>query len=88
MILALATRHRVERPAISMEGGTYFPMSEKNLSVFIDESGDFGSFESHAPYYLVAMVLHDQSVDISGNIHSFEEHVHNLGCPVSPVQAL
>lgn len=24
MILALATRHRVERPAISMEGGTVF----------------------------------------------------------------
>ena len=26
MILALATRHRVERPAISMEGGTLIPM--------------------------------------------------------------
>ena len=26
MILALATRHRVERPAISMEGGTENPM--------------------------------------------------------------
>ncbi len=26
-------------------------MSEKILSVFIDESGDFGPYESHVPYY-------------------------------------
>jgi hypothetical protein len=32
---------------------------KKTLSVFIDESGDFGSYEAHAPYYLVAMVLHN-----------------------------
>ena len=56
-------------------------MSEKCLSVFIDESGDFGPYESHAPYYLVAMVLHDQSIDISENIRSFETHLTNLGYP-------
>ncbi len=54
-------------------------MSEKCLSVFIDESGDFGPYESHAPYYLVSMVLHDQSVDIRENISSFEAHLANLG---------
>ena len=43
-------------------------MAEKILSVFIDESGDFGQYNSHSPYYLVAMVLHNQDVDISGNI--------------------
>ena len=43
-------------------------MAEKILSVFIDESGDFGAYEHHAPYYLVAMVLHDQSVDITSDI--------------------
>ena len=30
------------------------------LSVFIDESGDFGPYDFHAPFYLVAMVLHNQ----------------------------
>ena len=35
--------------------------SKKILSVFIDESGDFGPYEPHAPYYLVAMILHDQN---------------------------
>lgn len=56
-------------------------MSEKILSVFIDESGDFGPYEPHSPYYLVAMVLHNQNIDISGNIASFETHLTNLGYP-------
>ena len=54
-------------------------MSEKILSVFVDESGDFGSYEVHAPYYLVAMVLHKQNIDISHNIKVFDSHVSNLG---------
>lgn len=54
-------------------------MTEKVLSVFIDESGDFGTYDYHAPYYLVTMVLHDQSVDISANINTLEEHMRNLG---------
>ena len=36
----------------------------KELSVFVDESGDFGEFESHAPYYIISLVLHDQKIDI------------------------
>lgn len=56
-------------------------MSEKLLSIFIDESGDFGAYEPHAPYYFVAMVLHDQSIDIGSSIHAFEEHLSNLGYP-------
>ena len=54
-------------------------MAEKILSVFIDESGDFGAYDHHAPYYLVTMVLHDQSVDISANIDALEEHMRILG---------
>ena len=51
---------------------------KKVLSIFIDESGDFGAFEPHSPYYLVAMTLHDQSVDISENINGLELHLRNL----------
>lgn len=54
-------------------------MSERCLSVFIDESGDFGPYEPHAPYYLVSIVLHDQSVDVSGDIDAFEEHLARWG---------
>lgn len=56
-------------------------MSERVLSVFIDESGDFGPYEHHAPYYFVAMVFHDQSNIISENIRAFDEHLNKLGYP-------
>jgi hypothetical protein len=36
----------------------------KELSVFIDESGDFGEYSPHSPYYIITMVFHDQSNDI------------------------
>lgn len=55
-------------------------LSENILSVFIDESGDFGPYEHHAPYYIVSMVLHEQSKDISNNISGLDEHMRNLNC--------
>ena len=42
------------------------------LSIFIDESGDFGKYEAHAPYYLFSMVFHDQSESISGIIENMD----------------
>ena len=53
-------------------------MPDRILSVFIDESGDFGAYEANAPYYIVSMVLHDQSVSIVKNIADFETHLTNL----------
>lgn len=32
----------------------------KMLSILVDESGDFGAFEPHCPYYLFSLVFHDQ----------------------------
>ena len=37
----------------------------KELSIFIDESGDFGEYEQHSPYYIITMVFHDQAIPIS-----------------------
>lgn len=37
----------------------------RELSIFIDESGDFGPLQPHAPFYVLALVIHDQSDDIS-----------------------
>ena len=54
-------------------------MADKVLSVFIDESGDFGIYEPHAPMYLVAMVLHDQSVNISDHIRGLNGYIRDLG---------
>lgn len=51
------------------------------LSIFIDESGDFGVYESHAPVYLITLVLHDQSKDISGGIEHLQRKVVERGLP-------
>lgn len=56
-------------------------MAHKILSIFIDESGDFGKYDFHSPNYYVAMVLHDQSIDISENIKRLEEHLKRIGYP-------
>lgn len=51
----------------------------KELSIFVDESGDFGEYVKHAPYYIVTMVLHDQSVDISENVNALEYSLKQIG---------
>ena len=56
-------------------------MKRKSLSVFIDESGDFGSLEPHCPFYIVSMVTHDQSISIGDDIQRFEERLSYLGFP-------
>ena len=40
----------------------------KELSIFIDESGDFGQTVNQSPYYIVTLLFHDQSDDITENI--------------------
>ena len=40
----------------------------KELSIFVDESGDFGEYDYHAPYYIISMVIHRQGVDISQDL--------------------
>ena len=37
-------------------------------SIFIDESGVFGPLEKHSPFYIVSLVLHDQSDEITGHL--------------------
>lgn len=40
----------------------------KELSIFIDESGDFGEYDYRSPYYIVSFVFHNQENDITINI--------------------
>ena len=49
------------------------------LSIFIDESGDFGEIKERPAYYLVTMVFHDQSIDISKEIEKLEKSVRESG---------
>lgn len=52
-----------------------------DLSIFIDESGDFGPYEPHAPFYIVSLVFHDQSHDISRDIAYLRRHLVEQGFP-------
>ena len=60
-------------PAIFIYGGNM-----KELSIFIDESGDFGEYDYHSPYYIISMVFHDQSIDLSDNLKLLEQTFSNL----------
>ena len=51
----------------------------KELSVFIDESGDFGEIKEKPAYYLVALVFHDQKYDITNQVKKLEESTKNAG---------
>ena len=53
----------------------------KEMSIFVDESGDFGDYDFHSPYYIVSMVIHDQDIDINDNLFKLEYDLSNLGMP-------
>ena len=51
----------------------------KELSIFIDESGDFGEYSPHSPYYIIAMVFHNQNADIQQGIERLDRELSFLG---------
>lgn len=51
----------------------------KELSVFIDESGDFGEVKERPAYYLVTFVFHNQDNAIDWQVAKLEESVKNAG---------
>lgn len=51
----------------------------KELSVFIDESGDFGEVKERPAYYLVTFVFHNQDNNIEQQVTKLEESVKYTG---------
>ena len=51
----------------------------KELSVFIDESGDFGKYSPKSPYYIISMLFHDQSHSVVKEVSKLNQHVHTIG---------
>lgn len=49
------------------------------LSIFIDESGDFGEYNHHSPYYIISIVMHKQSNDISNLINELDNKLIQIG---------
>lgn len=54
-------------------------MAEKIVSCFIDEAGDFGEFESHSPFYIVSVIVHEQSDSIKHEIDGLENYLSSIG---------
>ena len=54
----------------------------KELSIFIDESGDFGEIQDRSAYYLVTFVFHNQDDGIEEQVSKLEESVRNSGFDV------
>ena len=59
----------------------------RNLSIFVDESGTFGPYKHHSPFYIVTLVFHDQSVDISSNLNRLRDAMKQRGLPDYTVHA-
>ena len=53
----------------------------KELSIFVDESGDFGEYSVFSPYYIISMVIHDQSIDLTDSLTFLEKDLSSLGFP-------
>lgn len=51
----------------------------RELSIFVDESGDFGPYKKHSPFYIFSLVIHDQSIDIAPSISRLENKLSTLG---------
>lgn len=51
----------------------------KELSIFVDESGDFGKFDNNCPYYIVSLLLHEQSECIDPAVELLDIALSDLG---------
>ena len=60
----------------------------KELSVFIDESGDFGEVKENPAYYLVTLVFHDQRCNIENQVKNLEDSTRNSGFDFEYIQDL
>lgn len=50
----------------------------EELSIFIDESGDFGEYDHHSPFYIITMVFHNQQEDIQPAISKLNQELSYL----------
>lgn len=54
-------------------------MQRKTLSVFVDESGRFQHPDAISRFYIVGMVLHDQSIEIGELVSSLDRDWQRMG---------
>lgn len=50
----------------------------KELSIFVDESGDFGEYSHISPYYIVTFIFHNQQFSINQDVEKLNLKLENL----------
>ena len=50
----------------------------KELSVFVDESGDYGEYDYRSPYYIVTLLFHDQAIDVAEEIWELKQSLSHI----------
>jgi len=53
-------------------------MDEKTLSIFVDESGNFGYPDAVSRYYVIGLVLHDQAASIRSAVADLDLVLQNM----------
>lgn len=48
------------------------------LSIFVDESGDFGKYDVNSPYYIFTLVFHNQSNELTNMIDNLDYKISNI----------
>lgn len=46
---------------------------QNKISIFVDESGDFGKYDKKCPYYIISMVFHNQKFNIKEEVKHLDE---------------
>lgn len=59
----------------------------KELSIFVDESGDFGPYSNHSPFYLFSLVLHEQSNSIEEAVNELDKRIKEHGFDVHAIHS-
>ena len=57
----------------------------KQLSVFIDESGDFAFGKQASEYYLITLVFHDQEEHMDNHLKIVDERIHRIAPNISAI---
>ena len=58
---------------------------KRTLNITIDESGDFGDYQFHSPYYLIAMLFHDDKDSVEHATLLLDNQIINLGHKVHAI---
>ncbi len=53
----------------------------EELSIFVDESGDFGDYAEHSSYYIISLIMHNQKNNIDNDIDKLERRLSEIGYP-------